>query len=50
MLIALPLVPKAQLASHVEPPAFLLHHWRPDAGLATHFLPVGPFPGSYPFA
>jgi 3',5'-cyclic-AMP phosphodiesterase len=48
--IALRLRPDAQPASHLEPPAFLLHHWRPDTGLVTHFLPVGAFPGPYPFA
>jgi Icc protein len=48
--IALQLRPDAQPASHLEPPAFLLHHWRPDTGLVTHFLPVGAFAGPYPFA
>jgi Icc protein len=46
--IALQLRPDARPASHLEPPAFLLHHWRP--GLLTHFVPVGAFPGPYPFA
>jgi 3',5'-cyclic AMP phosphodiesterase CpdA len=48
--IALRLDPAATPASHLEPPAFLLHHWRPDTGMVTHFLPVGAFPGPYPFA
>jgi Icc protein len=48
--IALQLKPDAQPASHVEPPAMLLHHWRPDVGLVTHFVPIGTFPGPYPFA
>lgn len=48
--IALRLKADAEPASHLEPPAFLLHHWRPDIGLVTHFLPVGGFPGPYPFA
>jgi 3',5'-cyclic-AMP phosphodiesterase len=48
--IALRLQPDAQPASHVEPPAFLLHHWRPGTGLLTHFCPIGTFPGPYPFA
>jgi len=48
--IALQLRPDAQPASHVEPPAILLHHWRPGTGLVTHFVPVGSFPGPYPFA
>ncbi|WP_428663432.1 phosphodiesterase [Reyranella sp.] len=48
--IALQLRPDARPASHLEPPAFLLHHWRPGVGLITHFLPIGTFPGPYPFA
>jgi len=48
--IALRLKPDARPASHVEPPAFLLHHWRPEIGLVTHFMPIGAFPGPYPFA
>jgi 3',5'-cyclic-AMP phosphodiesterase len=48
--IALRLDPGAKPASHLEPPAFLLHHWRPETGIVTHFLPVGAFPGPYPFA
>lgn len=48
--IALQLRPDAPPASHLEPPAFLLHHWRPGTGLVTHFMPVGAFPGPYPFA
>jgi 3',5'-cyclic-AMP phosphodiesterase len=31
--------------SHVEPPALLLHHWRPEVGLITHLIPIGAFPG-----
>ena len=48
--IALRLKADAKPASHLEPPAYLLHHWRPDTGLVTHFMPVGDFPGPYPFA
>jgi 3',5'-cyclic AMP phosphodiesterase CpdA len=48
--IALRLDPKAEPASHLEPPAFLLHHWRRETGIVTHFLPVGTFPGPWPFA
>lgn len=47
--IALRLAPDATPASFVEPPAFLLHHWRPEVGLVTHHVPVGDFPGPYPF-
>lgn len=48
--IALQLDPAAKPRSYIEPPAFLLHHWRPETGLITHFVPVGDFPGPYPFA
>lgn len=48
--IALQLRPEAKPASHLEPPAFLLHHWRPGTGLITHFLPIGAFQGPFPFA
>ena len=48
--IALGLRASAKPQSHVEPPGFLLHHWRPETGLLTHWMPVGAFPGPYPFA
>jgi Icc protein len=48
--IALRLRPDAEPASHLEPPALLLHHWQPGSGLITHFVPIGTFPGPYPFA
>jgi 3',5'-cyclic AMP phosphodiesterase CpdA len=48
--IALRLRPDAEPASHVEPPAFLLHHWRPQTGMVTHLMLIGDFPGPYPFA
>ena len=48
--IALRFQPDARPASHVEPPAMLLHHWRQGTGLVTHFVPIGSFPGPYPFA
>lgn len=48
--IALQLRPDARPASHLEPPALLLHQWRPDTGIITHFVPIGAFPGPYPFA
>ncbi|MBS7538296.1 phosphodiesterase [Ancylobacter lacus] len=47
--IALRLRPGAEPASFVEPPAFLLHHWRPGAGLVTHLVPIGRFPGPFDF-
>ena len=48
--IALRLDPDATPASHVEPPALLLHHWKPDTGLITHLVPIGSFRGPLPFA
>lgn len=48
--IALQLRPDARPASHIEPPAMLLHHWQAGTGLITHFVPIGTFPGPYPFA
>lgn len=48
--IALRLCPGAKPASYIEPPAMLLHHWQAERGLVSHFVPVGTFPGPYPFA
>lgn len=48
--IALALDPHAEEASWLEPPALLLHHWKPDTGLITHWVPIGKFPGPMPFA
>lgn len=48
--IDLQLRPDAPPQSHLEPPALLLHHWRPPAGLVTHLVPIGAFPGPFPFA
>jgi 3',5'-cyclic-AMP phosphodiesterase len=48
--IALRLRPDAKPSSHVEPPGFLLHHWTREAGIVTHLIPIGMFPGPYPFA
>jgi 3',5'-cyclic AMP phosphodiesterase CpdA len=47
--IALRLAPAAEPASYVEPPALLLHHWRPDAGLVTHHVPIDPGTGPLSF-
>jgi 3',5'-cyclic-AMP phosphodiesterase len=41
---------EAEPASFIEPPAFLLHHWRIGVGMLTHSVPVGSFPGPFPFA
>ena len=48
--IALRLEPEAEPASYIEPPAFLLHHWTAEAGMVTHLVPIGAFPGPLPFA
>jgi len=48
--IALRLDPAATPASFVDPPAMLLHHWHPDTGLITHYVPIGDFRGPLPFA
>lgn len=48
--IALRLHADAEPASYLEPPAFLLHHWKADAGLVTHYVPIGTFPGPFDFA
>ncbi|CAO3439592.1 phosphodiesterase [Azospirillum endophyticum] len=48
--IALRLQPDAVPASHIEPPAFLLHHWAAGNGLITHMVPIGTFAGPFPFA
>lgn len=48
--IALALDETAPEASYLEPPALLLHHWKPDTGLITHWVPIGKFPGPLPFA
>ena len=48
--IALRTLPDSRPASYLEPPACLLHAWRPGQGMLTHFSPIGEFPGPYPFA
>ncbi|MBN8875843.1 MAG: metallophosphoesterase [Rhodospirillales bacterium] len=48
--IALRPVAEAAPASFLEPPGFLLHHWEPKRGMLTHAIPVGTFPGPFPFA
>ncbi len=48
--IALSLRPDSEPASFLEPPAFLLHRWDAATGLVTHVVPIGPFPGPFPFA
>jgi 3',5'-cyclic AMP phosphodiesterase CpdA len=48
--IALRVDAAAEPASFLEPPGFLLHHWRQNVGMLTHHVPVGEFPGPFPFA
>ncbi|WP_284945573.1 phosphodiesterase [Acidisoma cladoniae] len=48
--IALQTQADAEPASFIEPPGFLLHHWRPDRGMVTHSIPIGTFPGPFAFA
>ncbi|WP_235204887.1 hypothetical protein [Pseudomonas syringae] len=48
--IALQLHPDASDASYIEPPALLLHHWKGDTGLITHWVPIGNFEGPFAFA
>ena len=48
--IGLALDANAKEASYIEPPALLVHHWKADTGLITHWVPIGKFPGPLPFA
>jgi 3',5'-cyclic AMP phosphodiesterase CpdA len=48
--IALRLTENAAPASYAEPPACLLHWWRPGQGMITHTSYIGTFAGPYPFA
>ncbi len=48
--IALQLRPDAKPASHIEPPAMLLHHWQEGTGLRHALRPDRDLPGPYPFA
>jgi 3',5'-cyclic-AMP phosphodiesterase len=47
--VVLDLRPGGASAFAMEPPACLLHLWRPDAGVITHTSYIGEFPGPYPF-
>ena len=48
--IALRLAPDAAPASYLEPPACLLHWWRPEVGMLTHTSYIGRFDGPFGFA
>jgi 3',5'-cyclic-AMP phosphodiesterase len=47
--VTLDLRPDGPATFNFEPPAFLLHHWRPEGRLVTHQAYVGEFAGPYPF-
>jgi 3',5'-cyclic AMP phosphodiesterase CpdA len=47
--VTLDLRPDGPATFNMEPPAFLLHHWRPEARLVSHQVYVGNFAGPYPF-
>jgi Icc protein len=47
--IALDLDPDASSRLVMQPPAYRLHAYSPDAGLVSHTAYVGDFPGPYPF-
>lgn len=48
--VALDLRPDGPSAFVMEPPACLIHVWRPDTGLITHTSFIGDFDGPYPFS
>ncbi len=47
--VTLDLRPDGPATFNMEPPAFLLHHWRPESRLVSHQVYVGAFAGPYPF-
>ena len=47
--VTLDLRPDGPATFNLEPPAFLLHHWRPEGRLVSHQAYVGTFAGPYPF-
>jgi Icc protein len=47
--VTLDLRPDGPATFNFEPPAFLLHHWRPEGRLVSHQVYVGEFAGPYPF-
>lgn len=48
--IVLDLAPRAEVRFGLEPPAFQLHLWHERTGVVSHTVPIGDFPGPYPFA
>ncbi len=47
--VALDLTPQGPSAFVMEPPAFALHQWYPDAGLVSHHGYLQDYDGPYPF-
>lgn len=47
--VTLDLAETSAATFHMEPPAYLLHSFRPTAGFVTHTAYVERFPGPYPF-
>jgi 3',5'-cyclic AMP phosphodiesterase CpdA len=47
--VTLDLRPDGPATFNLEPPAYLLHRWAPDARLVSHQAYIGTFPGPYPF-
>jgi 3',5'-cyclic AMP phosphodiesterase CpdA len=47
--VTLDLRPDGPATFNFEPPAFLLHHWRPEGRLVSHQAYIGEFAGPYPF-
>jgi 3',5'-cyclic AMP phosphodiesterase CpdA len=45
--ILLDLRPDARVSFAFEPPGYQLHYWREDAGLVTHTVSIGDWPGPY---
>ena len=47
--VALDLDPRGPSAFSLEPPACLIHAWRPEGQLVSHISYIGRFDGPYPF-
>lgn len=47
--VCLDLAPDAPSAWSLEPPGFRIHAWDGSAAMVTHLVPIGEFPGPFPF-
>lgn len=47
--VCLDLRPDAPSQWVLEPPGFHLHAWTAEDGMTTHMVPIGDFPGPFPF-